>query len=409
MPEIQGWMTQAELSWLERVASRMNRIAEVGSWKGRSTAALLSGCPGPVYAVDHWMGSRDEIDGPHAEAVTRDIFADFMGNVGHLPNLRVRRGESTEVAPTLPLMDMVFIDAGHTYPEVKADIAAWTPKALKLIAGHDYHMPDVKRAVDEAFGDRVKTAAESIWYVSVPLRRKVRVATPAYGGLLTTRYAKSLENARDWLPQNGIEVVPTYNVSGGDSLIPRARIACAAEFLNDPDSTHLLFVDSDITFTPDDIARLVYTDHEVVGAVYPKKTLPLAFPMNFPSAELVYDEETGCFEGKDMPTGFLMIKRSVIERMIHAYPERRCMIAEGGWEKNRNCYDLFPVGVMDESQMYLSEDYGFCRLWQRIGGKVWVIPDIELGHTGPYEFRGKLSDFIVKEESESVGDSVCRH
>lgn len=399
-------MTANELAWLERVAGRMNRIAEVGSWKGRSTSALLRGCPGPVYAVDHWQGSREEREGPHREAVTGDIFADFMANVGEFPNLRVRRGESTRIASGLPLMDMVFIDAGHSYDEVTADIEAWAPKAVKLIAGHDYHMEGVRRAVDEAFGDRVKTAAESIWYVNVPTRRKVRIATPAYGGLLTTRYVRSLELARDWLPRQGIDVAAMYNVSGGDSLIPRARIACVSKFLEDPESTHLLFVDSDISFEPEHIAQLVYTDHDVVGAVYPKKTLPIAFPMNFSEGFLVRDQETGCFEAQDAPTGFLMIKRAAIEAMINAYPERRCMINEGGWDNNRDCYDLFPVGVLDESQMYLSEDFGFCRLWQRIGGKVWVVPDIELGHTGQHEFRGRLSDLIVKEE---VGAPVRGH
>jgi hypothetical protein len=410
---IEGWMTASELEWLERVASRMNRIAEIGSWKGRSTSALLRGCPGPVYAVDHWQGSRDEREGPHREANERDIFADFMANVGEFANLRVRRGESASVAPTLPLMDMVFIDAGHSYDEVKADIEAWAPKTVKVLAGHDYHLPDVRRAVDEAFGDRVKTAAESIWYVNVPTPRRIRVATPAYGGMLTTRYVRSLELAREWLPQQGINIAALYNVTGGDSLIPRARIACVSKFLDDPDSTHLLFIDSDISFEPEHIAQLVYTDHDVVGGVYPKKALPIAFPMNFSEKYsspadrrwLVRDQETGCFEAQDVPTGFLLIKRSAIEQMIDAYPDRRCMINEGGWEENRNCYDLFPVGVMDDSGMYLSEDFGFCRLWQKIGGKVWVLPEIELGHTGQYEFRGKLSDLIMKEEE--VGDPVC--
>jgi predicted O-methyltransferase YrrM len=80
--KIQGWMSETELLWLFNTAKEMNSVVEIGSWKGRSTHALLSGCKGTVYAVDHFLGSVDERETYHAEAKTRDIYKDFMGNVG---------------------------------------------------------------------------------------------------------------------------------------------------------------------------------------------------------------------------------------------------------------------------------------------------------------------------------------
>lgn len=164
--QIEGWMTPKELRWLEMTAATMGSVVEVGSWKGRSTNALLHGCKGTVYAVDHWKGSEAERSGPHAEAVTGDVFGQFMSNVGHYSNLEVVRGASVEVAAREGWLadgaQMVFIDGGHTYPEVKADIEAWRPKAKRVLCGHDYNDPEVRRAVDELLGP-VENPAGSIW------------------------------------------------------------------------------------------------------------------------------------------------------------------------------------------------------------------------------------------------------
>lgn len=173
---IEGWMTNIELGWLCEIAASMESIVEIGSWKGRSTHALLSGAPkAVVYAVDTWKGSAAEIAGPHKEATERDIFEDFWKNVGEFPNLKVMRGESVETAALFPdkSIDMVFIDAGHTYAEVKADIQAWLPKTKKLLCGHDYQIHDVQEAVTECLGN-VDTA-ESIWIKQIKEKKDEKV------------------------------------------------------------------------------------------------------------------------------------------------------------------------------------------------------------------------------------------
>ncbi len=163
---IDGWMEQRELEFLNEQAKQMESIVEIGSWKGRSTKALLDGCPGTVTAIDHWKGSDDIRE----LAETHDVYAEFMTNVGHYPNLRVIKKHSLEAAASLngDRFDMVFIDASHDYHDVKADIRAWLPRAKKIIAGHDYcdGWQGVKKAVNEKFGDRVRQT-ETIWYVDL--------------------------------------------------------------------------------------------------------------------------------------------------------------------------------------------------------------------------------------------------
>ena len=125
----------------------------------------LSACPGPVYAIDHWEGSRDELDHAHKPARDEDIYGQFMGNVGHFPNLRVVRGDRLDVAQYVPMVDMVFIDACHIYEDVVADIRKWRRKARKIICGHDSHYDSIIRAIVEQFGKTgVQIGADSIWY-----------------------------------------------------------------------------------------------------------------------------------------------------------------------------------------------------------------------------------------------------
>jgi hypothetical protein len=59
----------------------------------------------------------------------------------------------------------------------------------------------------------------------------------------------------------------------GDSLVTRARNTLVALFLGMPQYTHLLFVDSDITFSPDSVFRLLEMSKRkpIVAAPYPKK------------------------------------------------------------------------------------------------------------------------------------------
>ena len=166
-------MGEYELEWLHETAKRMNSIVEIGSWKGRSTFALLSGCPGIVYAIDHFRGDSDSII-QQGMVKREDVYQTFMQNVGHFQNLRVLKMDSIhavkvfsgeiEVFPRM--IDMVFIDGEHSYESVKPDLEAWLPKAKKLICGHDWEPASMyeglRRAVHEKLGE--VQSFRSIWF-----------------------------------------------------------------------------------------------------------------------------------------------------------------------------------------------------------------------------------------------------
>lgn len=166
--DLEGWMNVRELNWLHDRAKEMNSIVELGSWKGKSTHALCCGCPGTVTAVDHFKGSEQEREGAHKEAGEKDIYQIFKDNTACFKNLAVLRMESLKVAEEWDNSDMVFIDSGHTYEEVKADIKAWLPKTKKLICGHDYtNFIGVQQAVNEIFGLDGIQVFESIWFKEI--------------------------------------------------------------------------------------------------------------------------------------------------------------------------------------------------------------------------------------------------
>lgn len=181
--KIEGWMQPVELEWLAKQASTRKVIAEIGSWKGRSTRAILDNMPADavLYAVDTWKGSGEpahlrELAGKHENW----LFEQFIANVHEYAKepdwkLRTCPGTSLEYASYLGgangcyhiEFDMIFLDASHTYENVKADILAWKPLLAPggLLCGHDFggSFEGVQRACYHTLKNPKKVGAGSIW------------------------------------------------------------------------------------------------------------------------------------------------------------------------------------------------------------------------------------------------------
>ncbi len=171
---IDGWMRPIELLFLAIEASRRAKICEIGSWKGRSTRALLDNTQGQVTAVDTWKGTPG--DAGHENVVPEELFKTFKDNLRDIPfpKLRVYEGTSLEAAELFQRdkeqFDMVFIDGDHHYASVKADIQAWKGLVSPggILCGHDYapEWVGVRQAVDEIFPSWIYRY-DSIWVVNL--------------------------------------------------------------------------------------------------------------------------------------------------------------------------------------------------------------------------------------------------
>lgn len=240
------------------------------------------------------------------------------------------------------------------------------------------------------------------------------IATPCYGGLVAQGYMESVIRLMAHAAGQGIEA--TLAMNGHDSLVTRSRNTLVAAFLDMRQATHLMFIDADICFRPEDVLRLLRFDDEVVAGMYPVKNIdwPLlrqrvtggqgAVPadrwremgLNFvgtplPAGTAEREERDGFVTGSYAGTGFMLIRRGAFERMIAAYPETRYDVAHlypRPSSPSKNQYALFDCMIEPESKTYLSEDFAFCRRWRKIGGKIWLDTQSRLTHIGVYNYEG---------------------
>ena len=239
-------------------------------------------------------------------------------------------------------------------------------------------------------------------------RSHVFVATPCYGGLVTQGYMNSVIGLIHYAAKAGFDA--SLSLLGCDSLITRSRNTLVGSFLEEPRATHLMFIDADITFEAAQVARMLRFDQDVVGGIYPLKTLHWDIEAlrrvaqraeDMESAPLIYvgrpcqgeelRRQDGFITGTHAGCGFLMVKRRAIERMIAAYPETRYTSGLAyppppAPEPARHA--LFDCMIDPDSGTYLSEDFAFCRRWRAIGGTVWLDAEGTLTHTGAHDFRG---------------------
>ena len=232
------------------------------------------------------------------------------------------------------------------------------------------------------------------------------ICTPCFGGLVTQGYMLATTNLLMLGIQAGFGV--SVELLGFDSLITRSRNTLVARFMDREDATHLLFVDADITFQPAQVARMVRFNQDVVAGMYPLKvrdwsadaigrirqgegleTAPLRYVGAFAEGE-DRQEQDGFVTGQYAGTGFMLIRRAALARMMRAYPELRFAAAHdrATQDPSPHQFALFDCMIEPETRHYLSEDYTFCRRWRDMGGQIWLDTQGALIHSGSHDFVG---------------------
>jgi hypothetical protein len=209
------------------------------------------------------------------------------------------------------------------------------------------------------------------------------IATPAYGGQVTSPYLLSMVRTVVECCKRGIS--HQVHVNAGDSFIPRARALLVAKFLQ-TDCSHILFIDADMSWQAEDVVRLLLHDKDFVCGAYRQKTPELRWNwccLPSPNGETVCEVGSGLVQISGAGAGFMMLKRAAVERMIAAAPETK--FVHVGNETTLDAWDLFgPVGCVDGT--FYGEDIAFCHRWRRLGGEVWLDPAVQLGHHGNAAF-----------------------
>jgi hypothetical protein len=206
------------------------------------------------------------------------------------------------------------------------------------------------------------------------------LATPSYKGDIRVEFAAALMGV------NGTSC-PGHNFRiqfvNGDG-VARARNNIIHLFLQ-TECEELLFIDSDIQFTPEHVARLLSHDLDVVGGLYPIKQPGLRWVATAIEGETP-DLKTGLQKVLEVGTGFLRVRRRVFEDMIKAFPEIAYHDDMNG--KAELKHDFFSMGVVCDPESgipqtrYLSEDYYFQYRCRKMGIPIYADAFITLGHVG---------------------------
>jgi hypothetical protein len=197
----------------------------------------------------------------------------------------------------------------------------------------------------------------------------------------------SLFGAKEALITNGIE--SELEIFDGNCHVDDARNRLVRDFL-ESECTELVFVDTDVRFTPEDIVKLILHDKDVVAGIYPLKQDDEDFPVRFIDGE-IWADKNGLIEVESVPTGFLKIRKAVIEKL---YENAVKFKSKQDYGYRMLTPIIFERTVIEHRR--LGGDYEFCRKWKEIGGKIYIDPEMSFGHSGQTEWAGRLGDFLRK-------------
>ena len=203
------------------------------------------------------------------------------------------------------------------------------------------------------------------------------------------------------------------------SLVTQGRNLSVAGFLESK-ATHLLFIDSDIYFQGKSIFSMLKADKHIISVPYPLKTLMWdkafqkmqegriksaddirralhTYPMKVPDVNNI-NLNKGVMEVTDSPTGCMLIKREVIEKMIVKYPDKEIVqktVINGKYVNKPNMWNFFDTLHDPKEKTYNGEDFAFCKLWRDIGGKCYAYVNDAIVHVGEHQYQGKFYDELI--------------
>lgn len=250
--------------------------------------------------------------------------------------------------------------------------------------------------------------------------RKLFLATPMYGGQCAGMFAKSVADLSSACVQYGIHLQMYFLFN--ESLITRARNYCCDEFMRS-DCTHMMFVDSDIGFNPQDVLALLAlssddSPYDVIGGPYPKKCISWE-KIKHAVDKGVADKDPNVLENfvgdyvfnpkggqqtialnepvevLEIGTGFMMLRKQTLRKFAEAFPQysyKPDHVRTAAFDGSREIVQYFQAEIDPKSKRYLSEDYWFCQKIQELGLRTWFCPWMKMHHVGTYVFGGSLAD-----------------
>lgn len=331
----------------------------------------------------------------------------LVGNVLFIATSLYRRSLHDEVGyfdESLPLMaDMEF-----WMRCVKGSEIYVFPERMAKVRNRDgQNLSAVNAKNLEQQADEIALIREKYAGVKRIKDKKFFIATPFYELKGYSPYIKSLVDSLVGLAkyekETGIEF--EFHHVSGDSYVWRARNTLAAKFLKS-DCSHLVFIDSDESWEPEGLYRILKADVPIVGAAYPVKNNWEHYGVvihtqgeNF--APKVNAE--GLIHADKVPTGFMKISREVFQKIQASEPDNWYWEQDeyGTSSKRHNFF-----GHILEDHVIYGEDISFNKRWQRVGGELFVEPRVTIGHYGIKEWPGNYDRFLRQQPGGDLAQAA---
>lgn len=237
---------------------------------------------------------------------------------------------------------------------------------------------------------------------------RVLLATPMLFKSPSMEYLMSVQKTTHLLQAHGI-LLDTIFV-GGDCFVAKARNGLVQSFIDSWSTEYpadvLVFIDDDQSWNAEAFLRMVVDPHEIVCAAVPKKVdAKEGEPQTYNNVILDMDANNNCYVENGLlrisqiGSGFMMIKRSAIEKLIKAYPQR---YSPGDGGSHQLHYALFDAKIVwDEKNpeahgQFWGEDLIFCQKWKKLGEHMWLDPNVEIEHIGRKSYSGNFLQFLQK-------------
>jgi len=378
--------------------------------------------------------------------------ASTYGNDSH-PNRRPEVTWRAHAGPATDLEDVSFWIDTPEVPHLGRFYESTPGLALEHVEG--FTREDYARAMaDNGLAELRRLTYAVRGVTNEPPKARILVCTPTLGGTHPSYNASiwrlSVANTIDF--DLAFEVVSAWQWTQ-DLVRVRSRFVRA--FLEETDATHLLFVDSDVSFEPALVQGMLAVGRDYVAAPYPKRGRidfeAVARDDGRPPEARAYSyalrtegcsgrvDEAGCVEVAGVGLGCTLLSRSCLERMVAHYREpppvdvtdlvarlrgidngQGLLVADdatagivreavdrgrkaGGGLSFVDVYGgrkhptvaLFDLTIQGTD--LLSEDHALASRWRAMGGKVWLYlgKGAPATHHGEHAYRGILESLGI--------------
>jgi hypothetical protein len=215
--------------------------------------------------------------------------------------------------------------------------------------------------------------------------RSVMILTPAYGGMVTAGFHRSLLTSTIELLADGIAL--ESEILENQSLLPLARNTLLNEaYKRKPDD--IIWIDTDMVWEPDTLRQLLKHDVDVVGSACRKK-IPDNVQFNFQlfKEKSFEPDEKGLIEVRRLGTGFLRMSRKAY---THLWENDKKYEVQGVMGSN-----VFEIGIWQGREL-LSEDFIVCEKLIERGFKIFMDPNLTVGHIGTFNYWADVKDFFKR-------------